>query len=153
MAMRIVLKVRLHHFLLIRGTGFRYAWEMPSLCLPWTNLKQWENTFNRARAREGEKSNEETVCEMLGYKSPVVWTSFETAGFGWWSLQSIDRDYSGIHYVNHCLLIVELVQGCKVKIAVCLRRAISKPWKPFLEECIMCMWTHTTCAHYTKQML
>lgn len=37
----------------------------------------------RERGREREKSNEETVCEMLGYKSPVVWTGFETAAFGW----------------------------------------------------------------------
>jgi len=29
--------------------------------------------------REREKSYEETVCEMLGYKSPVVWMGLETA--------------------------------------------------------------------------
>lgn len=65
--------------------------------------------------REGEKSKEETVCEMLGYKSPVVWTVFETAGFGWLGLWSIGCDYSGILNVNHCLLIVEPDQACKVK--------------------------------------
>lgn len=99
-------------FVWLRGHGVR---DMPEKCLLYVYPELILNSgkiVSTGSERERERGVKRGDCLW----NPRLQISSGLDGLGdCWSLWSIDRDYSGILYVNHCLLIVELVQGCEVK--------------------------------------